>query len=66
MLYCPRLNRPCSCSGLHSYSRDGRAIVPPSVLACLTGDELSNAIDALSLELRHRAEDKGQSLHIVA
>lgn len=56
MIFCSKMNRPCSCGRLSTYSRDGHIAVPMPFIECLTIEELNAAIGALDREILRRSK----------
>lgn len=61
------MKRPCSCSRLSLYSRDGTVATSGHIVECLTDDEIEVAISFLRQELYRRSDGKcGKPIHYVA
>jgi hypothetical protein len=55
MLYCTRMNRPCTCGELTVYDRHGCIVLANSSgMRCLTNGEVRNALNMLLDEWRKR------------
>jgi hypothetical protein len=60
ILYCTRMNRPCTCGELTVYDRNGRIpIGDSSGMRCLTDNEVRNALVMLLDEWQRRLSTDG-------
>jgi hypothetical protein len=54
VLYCTRMNRPCTCGELVTYDQSARLVLSGGSMQCLSNSEVRTILDAVLTECSRR------------